>query len=91
MLKTGTLIINSTNCYHELYTTVFESKAHNRNHSFIFTPPSLLAVPWLRRFLRHSIGGKIEETGRWGRRRKQLLGDVKEKEKALELERGSSR
>jgi hypothetical protein len=35
--------------------------------------------------------GRIEMTGRLGRRRRQLLDDLKEKEKILEIERGSTR
>jgi hypothetical protein len=45
--------------------------------------------------LKHAIEGKlevtIEITGRRGRRREQLLDDLKEKKKILELEIGSIR
>jgi hypothetical protein len=37
------------------------------------------------------LEGRIEMTGRRGRRRKQLLDDLKGKEKILEIERGSTR
>jgi hypothetical protein len=37
------------------------------------------------------LEGRIEMTGRRGRRRKQLLDDLKENEKIPEIERGSTR
>ena len=37
--------------------------------------------------LNHVIEGKIEGTGRWEKRRKQLLDKVKEKKKTLKVER----
>jgi len=41
--------------------------------------------------LKHVIDGKIEDTGRRGRRRKQLLNDLQEKEQLLESELESTR
>jgi hypothetical protein len=46
-------------------------------------------------FLKHVIEGKleakIEVTGKRGRRRKQLLDDLQEEERMLEIARGSTR
>ena len=39
---------------------------------------------------KHFIEGNIERTQRRGRRRKQLLGELKRKERILEMERGST-
>jgi hypothetical protein len=41
--------------------------------------------------LKHVTEGKTEVTGRRGRRRKQLLDDLKEKRRISEIERGSTR
>jgi hypothetical protein len=40
--------------------------------------------------LKHVIERKVEGTGRRGRRRKQLLDDLKGNKKILEIERGST-
>jgi hypothetical protein len=40
--------------------------------------------------LKHANEGKVEVTGRRGRRRKQLLDDIKEKEWIIEIERDST-
>jgi hypothetical protein len=45
----------------------------------------------LKHVIEGKLEGRIEMTGRRGRRRKQLLDDLKEKEKILEIERGSTR
>jgi replicative superfamily II helicase len=44
----------------------------------------------LKHVIEGKLGGRIEMTGRRGRRRKPLLDDLKEK-KILEIERGSTR
>jgi len=41
--------------------------------------------------IEEKIKGRIEETGRRGRRRKQLLDDLKGKAMVLETERGRTR
>jgi hypothetical protein len=45
----------------------------------------------LKHVIEGKLEGRIEMTGRWGRRRKQLLDDLKETQKILEIERGSTR
>ena len=45
----------------------------------------------LKSIVEVNIEGRLEVTGRLGRRSKQLLEDVKEKERVLEIESGSSR
>jgi hypothetical protein len=45
----------------------------------------------LKHVIEGKLEGRIEMTGRRGRRRKQLLDDLKEKRKILANERGSTR
>jgi hypothetical protein len=45
----------------------------------------------LQHVIEGKLEGRIEMTGRRGRRRKQLLNDLKEKHKILEIERGRTR
>jgi hypothetical protein len=45
----------------------------------------------LKHVIEGKLEGRIEMTGRRGRRRKQLLDDLEGKEKILEIERGSTR
>jgi len=45
----------------------------------------------LKHVIERKIEGKIEVTGRQGRRRKKLLDDRKEKREMLEFVRGSTR
>jgi hypothetical protein len=45
----------------------------------------------LKHVIEGKLEGRIETTGRRGRRRKQLLDDFKGKENILEIQRGSTR
>jgi hypothetical protein len=45
----------------------------------------------LKHVIEGELEGRIEMTGRRGRRRKQLLDDLKETKSILEIERGSTR